>query len=115
VVMPLNLGLRIDADDSVRTLIEVTERLDYRELTETYQRQPRRSEATPKQMFQIVILGFMEGKYSTRKIESACRNDIRFMYLLAGKKAPDHSRIARFIQEHLQGDAAEGLFYQMAT
>ena len=115
VVMPLNLGLRIDADDSVRTLIEVTERLDYRELTGTYQRQPRRSEATPKQMFQIVILGFMEGKSSTRGIESACRNDIRFMYLLAGKKAPDHSRIARFIQKHLQGEAAEGLFYQMVT
>ena len=115
MVMPLDLGLRIDADDSVRTLIEVTERMDYRELTGTYQRQQRKNEATPKQMFQIVILGFMEGKYSTRKIESACRNDIRFMYLLAGKKAPDHSRISRFIQKHLQGEAAEGLFYQMVT
>ena len=113
--MPLDLGLRIDENDSVRTLIEVTERLDYRELTRTYQRQPRRSEATPKQMFQIVILGFTEGAFSTRKIESACKNDIRFMYLLAGKKAPDHSRIARFIQKHLQGEAAEGLFYQMVT
>ena len=38
VVMPLDLGLRIDADDWVRTLIEVTERMDYSELTGTYQR-----------------------------------------------------------------------------
>lgn len=113
--MPLDLGLRIDADDSVRTLIEVTERMDYHELTGTYQRQPRRSEATPKQMFQIVMLGFMTGLFSTRRIEDACRNDIRFMYLLGGKKAPDHSRISRFIQKHLQGEAAEGLFYQLVT
>ena len=113
--MPLDLGLRIDADDSVRTLIEVTERMDYSELTGTYQRQPRRSEATPKQMFQIVMLGFMTGLFSTRRIEDACRNDIRFMYILGGKKAPDHSRISRFIQKHLQGGVAEGLFYQMVT
>jgi len=115
VVMPLDLGLRIDADDSVRTLIEVTERMDYSELTGTYQRQPRRSEATPKQMFQVVMLGFITGAISTRRIEEACRNDIRFMYLLAGKKTPDHSRISRFIQKHLQGEVAEGLFYQMVT
>lgn len=113
MVMPLDLGLRIDADDSVRTLIEVTERMDYGELTGTYQRQPRRSEATPKQMFQIVMLGFMKGKVSTRSIESACRNDIRFMYLLGGKKAPDHSRISRFIRKHLQDEVAEDLFYQL--
>ena len=80
VVLPLDLGLRIEADDKVRTLVEVTERLDYGKLTRTYQRQPRRGEATPKQMFQIVLLGFTIERYSTRKIESACRNDIRFLY-----------------------------------
>lgn len=113
VVFPLNLGLRIEADDKVRTLIEVTERMDYKKLARTYQRQPRRGEATPKQMFQIVLLGFMIERYSTRKIESACRNDIRFMYLLGGSRAPDHSKIGRFIKDHLQGEAAEDLFYQL--
>lgn len=113
VVMPLDLGIVIDADDRVRTLIEVTQRLDYTKLKRTYQRQPRRREATPKQMFQITILAFMLGVYSTRKIESACRNDIRFMYLLAGKRAPEHSRIARFVKKHLRGEVAESLFYQL--
>lgn len=82
VVMPLDLGLRIDANDSVSMLIEVTEGMDYSELTGTYQRQPRKSEAKPKQMFQIVMLRFIKGKFATCKIESACQNDIRFMYLL---------------------------------
>lgn len=113
VVMPLNLGMRIEADDKVRTLIEVTERMDYGKLARTYQRQPRRGEATPKQMFQVILLAFMLGTYSTRKIESACRNDIRFIYLLCGRRAPEHSRIARFVKKHLQGAVAEELFYQL--
>jgi transposase len=108
--MPLDLGIRIEAEESVRTLIEVTERMDYRKLTQTYQRQPRRGEATPKQMFQIVLLGFMLGEYSTRRIESACRNDRRFMYLLRGAKAPEHSKVARFIKKHLSGETAESMF-----
>lgn len=113
VVLPLDLGFRIEADDKVRTLIDVTERMDYRKLEKTYQRQPRRGEATPKQMFQIVLLGFMIERYSTRKIESACRNDIRFMYLLGGNKPPEHSKIARFVKSHLQGAVMEDLFFQI--
>ena len=113
VVLPLDLGMRIEATDKVRTLIEVTERMDYSELIRTYQRQPRRGEATPKQMFQIILLGFMIERLTTRKIESACRNDIRFMYLLGGKRAPDHSKIARFVQKHLRDGVAERLFYQL--
>ena len=113
VILPLDLGLRIETDDKVRTLIEVTERLDYKELTHRYQRQSRRGEATPKQMFQIVLLGFMVERYSTRKIESACKNDIRFLYLLGGNRAPEHSKIARFIKGYMQGEVAENLFSQI--
>lgn len=61
VVMPLDVGVRIEADDKVRTLIEVTERLDYGKLNMTYQRRPRRGEATPKQMFQESIGGNSQG------------------------------------------------------
>ena len=34
---------------------------------------------------------WMNGIYSSRRIESACRRDINFMYLLEGKPAPDHA------------------------
>lgn len=113
VVMPLDLGIRIGPDESVRLLLEVTERMDYRELYAAYDRQTRADEATPKQMFQIVVYGFMNGVYSTRALEAACHNDIRFLYLLGGKRAPDHSRFGSFIRERLQGQVAEGLFYQL--
>ncbi len=113
VVMPLDLGRRIEANDRVRTLIEVTERMDYTQLTKTYEREPRAGEASPKQMFQIVILGFMTHHYSTRSIAEACRNDIRFIWLLGPKRAPEHSKIARFIKAHLVDEVAENLFYQL--
>ena len=113
VVMPLELGIAIEMDDPVRLLIEITERLDYRELYAAYDRPSRVDEATPKQLFQIVVLGFMNERYSLRKLEKACKRDICFMYLLGGKQAPDHSRLGSFIKERLQGRVAEGLFYQL--
>lgn len=63
-------------------------------------------------MFKILIYAYSQNIYSSRKIETACRRDINFMWLLAGRKAPDHSTIARFRTGFL-ADACEDLFYQM--
>jgi len=113
--LPLDIEINIAATESVRMLIEVTERMDYSRLHAAYNRLPRAEEATPKQMFQLVILGFMERIYSTRRLESSCRNDIRFMYILNGKPAPDHNRFWSFIKRRLQGEVAENLFYQLVN
>ena len=113
VVMPLDLGIAIEADEPVRLLIEMTERLDYRELYMAYERSSRADEATPKQLFQLVVLGFMSEMYSLRKLERACKRDICFMYVLGGKRVPDHSRFGSFIKDRLQGRVAENLFYQL--
>lgn len=113
VIMPLDIGMRIPAAEAVRVLMEVTERLDYSKLNKSYQRPNRKDEATAKQLFQLTILGYMHGQYSTRALESSSRYDIRFQYVLGGKRVPDHSRFARFIRRHLQGEVAEALFYQM--
>jgi transposase len=113
LVLPLDVEVKIDADASVRRLLEITERMDYSQLNAAYKRLPNVKEASPKQMFQLVIMGFMEGIYSSRKLEKACKHDIRFMYLLGGARAPDHNRFATFIKERLQGGAAEHLFYQL--
>ena len=42
----------------------------------------------------------MNNIYSSRKIETSCKRDINFMYLLGGASAPDHSTIARFRSIH---------------
>ena len=110
--MPLNLGIKIPQDDSVRELMRIAERIDWSKLSGAYERENSSWEATPKQMFLLVVLAFMNGIYSTRKIERACRCDIRFMWLLAGRQVPDHTRIARFIQR-ISGGIMEGMFYQL--
>ena len=111
MVLPLDIETIIPEDDSVRTLMRMAERIDYTKLSGAYERENSR-EATPKQMFLLVVLGYMEGNYSTRKIEKACRTDTRFMWILGGKPAPDHTRISRFLQR-ISGDILEDLFYQV--
>lgn len=49
---------------------------------------------------------------SLSKIEVACKRDINFMWLLEGRKAPDHSTIARFRKDYLK-ESIEDLFFQM--
>ena len=115
LMLPLEPEVKIEASEAVRLMLKITERLDYSKLAASYIRKPSELEATAKQMFQLVTLGFMEGYYSTRKLESACKNDIRFMYILRGKKAPDHNRFWSFIKHRLQGEVAEHLFYQVTS
>jgi transposase len=111
--LPMNVDYFIGDDESIRTLIEITERLDYSKLNASYKRLPKKEDATPKQMFQLVILGFMNGTYSLRGLESRSRYDIRFLHILKGKPAPDHNRFWSFIKHRLQGEVIENLFYQL--
>ena len=115
LVLPLDVGVKIEADAPIRLLLEITERMDYSKLKAAYKRLPKKKEASPKQMFQLVILGFMEKLYATRKLESACKHDIRFMYILGGAPVPDHNRFWSFIKHRLQGEVAEHLFYQLVN
>ena len=65
----------------------------------------------PEVMFSIVYAN-MQGIFSSRTIEEACKTDIRFMWLLQYEPAPDHTTTARFLEKNMNG-CAEGLFYQL--
>ena len=90
----------IPADDPVRLLSAFVEGMDLSELYATYDR-VRKNQATPRQMLKIMIYASMNRLFSSRDIETACKRDINFMFLLEGVPAPDHSTIARFISLHL--------------
>lgn len=90
LVLPLSLEGLVPDDDSVRLLSRELEDLDYSSLYQAYS----------------------QNIYSSRRIETACKRDINFMWLLSGQKAPDHSTIERFRTGFL-ADACEDLFYQM--
>ena len=112
LVLPLNLEGLVPNDDSVRLLSHELEDLNYSLLYQAYSAKGRNPAVDPKTMFKILTYAYSQNIYSSREIETACKRDINFMWLLAGKKAPDHSTIARFRTGFL-ADACEDLFYQM--
>ncbi len=99
IKLPLNIEYIIPNDDSVRLLGKIIEEMDLTEIYQSYSRS-RNNQASPKQMLKILLYAYMNGFYSSRKIETACKRDINFMYLLEGAHTPDHATIARFRSLH---------------
>ena len=110
LVLPMELGIKIAENDPVRKLVEICEELDYTELYKRYVRRWRK--VSPETLFELVVFGYMQRRFSTRQIEEACRTDIRFMWILQGEPVPDHSTIDRFLDKRL-ADVIEDLFYQL--
>lgn len=112
LILPLNFEMLIPENDSVRLLSLILEGLNYEKLYKAYSSVGRKPAPEPKILFKVLTYAYMNNIYSSRKIETACKRDINFMWLLEGCKAPDHSTIARFRKDYLAG-AVEDLFYQM--
>ena len=111
--IPLDCSIRIPEDDPVRLLNAVAERMDYRAVEAAYSRYGR-IEYSPKILTKILVYGYMRMLISTRKIEQACRENICFMYLLEGRRAPDHNTISRFRTKVLrQSTAGQELLKQL--
>lgn len=114
MVLPLNFEMLIPEDDSVRLLSHILEGLNYEKLYRAYSSTGRKPAVEPKILYKVLTYAYMNNIYSSRKIETACKRDINFMWLLGGRKAPDHSTIARFRKEFL-ANAVEDLFYQLVN
>ena len=109
---PISFENIIPDSDSVRVLYDVMEGLDYTELNRTYSTIGRNPALLPKTMFTIIVYGYMEGIYSSRALEKACKRDINFKWLLQGQQPPEHNSIDRFRRERLAG-CIENLFNQL--
>lgn len=57
-----------------------------------------RESYNPCRMFAAVLLAFALGRSSLREMESACRNDLRFIYVLKGE-CPSHATFSNFINK----------------
>jgi len=110
ITLPFDIGIIIPHNDPVRTLHYITNLLDYTCLQNLYYKNGELKTYKPKLLFQLILLGYMNHIFSSRKIENACRKDITFMWLLQGQKAPDHNTINRFRQE--VGYVIDSLFSQ---
>lgn len=56
----------------------------------------------PRMLLKVLVYGYLCNIYSSRKMESATRENIHFMWL-SGMKNPDHNTINRFRSDRLKG------------
>ena len=102
----------IPEEDSVRLIERIVEEMDKRSLLSTYKRTGRPPVNSAAVMLAVILYANMEGKYSSREIESACRRDMNYIWLLNGEPTPNYHEIARFRRDRLS-QCAEDLFYQL--
>ena len=97
--LPFDIDCIIPDNYSVKLLSQFVEDMDLTDLYSTYSK-IRENQVSPMNMLKIMLYGYMNGLYSSRDVETACRRDINFMFLLEGSPAPDHATFARFRSIH---------------
>ena len=98
--LPLDIEIIIPKNDSVRLLDAVISSLDLSCLFSTYER-IRRIQYPPSILLKVLVYAYSKHIYFSRDIETACRENINFMFLLQNNPPPDHNTIARFRRDHL--------------
>lgn len=114
LVMPLDCEVKIEKNAPVRLLNAVMERMDYSKLNAAYSRLGR-IEYSPKILLKIMVYGYMRKQISSRALEACCRENLHFIYLLEGQRAPDHNTINRFRKNILTQEAGQDILRQLVV
>ena len=112
--MPLDCEVNIEKNAPVRLLNAVMERMDYSKLCAAYSRLGR-IEYSPKILLKIMVYGYMRKQISSRALEACCRENLHFIYLLEGQRAPDHNTINRFRKNILTQEAGQDILHQLVV
>ena len=115
--LPLDLDILIDIHDPVYTFDEVLRGVNLKQYLISDKKDLRgRTGYNPINMLKVVLFGFMENGYaSLRNLESLCRNDIRYRWLLKDESSfPSHQTIHTFINTYLK-ENIEQIFKEINT
>jgi transposase len=109
-LLPQSLEERIDKNHPVRIVNQVVDRIDIDPLLKKF-KGGGTSSYHPRMLLKVLIYGYLNNTYSSRRIESAIKENIHFMWL-AGDNEPDHNTINRFRSERLK-DVLRMVFSQV--
>lgn len=109
-LLPPNLEDMIAANHPVRVVSEVMDRIDMELIIKKYKGGGTPS-YHPRMLLKVMVYGYINNIYSSRKMEEALKRDIHFMWL-AGMQQPDHNTINRFRSERLK-DILKEVFAQI--
>lgn len=100
MLLPPDLNDLIAGNHPVRVVSEVLEKVDITQLLRQY-KPGGTSSYHPRMLLKVLVYGYINNIYSSRRIEEALSRDIHFMWL-AGMSRPDHNTINRFRGQRLQ-------------
>jgi transposase len=110
-LLPVDMRDWLPDEHQVWLVLDVVEHLDLSVLRSRYRLGGVGRQAyDPVMMLTLLVFGYCQGVRSSRAIERACHTDVAFRVVCA-QDPPDHTRIARFRQAHL--DLFEDLFTQV--
>jgi len=94
-----------------RFLVETIKGLDISDFSFTHnQDKGGKTEYNPRSLLGLIFYGIADGLFSSRKLETACLYDSRYVFV-SGGATPDHSTISRFINRY--DNAILNLFSQV--
>ena len=93
-LFPPTLGELIPLDHKVRLVSQAIDGMDLEPMLNTYQGGGT-SAYHPRMLLKVLVYGYIEQLYSSRKIEKALGENICFMWL-SGMQQPDHGTLNRF-------------------
>ena len=113
--LPLQIEKLIDLSDPVYTFCEVMDQIDLSGYFVGKGYKTGRPRCDPHKLLKAILFVFMEhGICSHREIEKLCRNDIQYLYLLDGMKAPSFATVGNMIRNELT-DSIEQIFLDVNT
>ena len=100
MLIPLDLNDMVALDHPVRIVNAVLDKVDISDIIRKF-RPGGTSSYHPRMLLKVIVFGYINNIYSSRKIEEAVKSNIHFMWL-AGMRKPDHNTINRFRGQRLQ-------------
>ena len=101
LLIPPSWDSFIEENHPVRIVNRIVDQLDLNPLIATYEGGGS-SSYHPKMLLKILVYGYLRNIYSSRKIETALKENIHFMWL-SGMQFPDHNTINDFRSKRLEG------------
>jgi len=97
-LFPLRIEEMVGAEDPVRLIFDVTESLNLSAF-ETRGRTSGQRSYHPLLMVRLLVWGYANGVYSSRRIATATSRDVSFIWLAGGAR-PSYRAIIRFRSDH---------------
>lgn len=111
-LFPPSLDEKVPENSPARIINQIVDSLDLSKVFDTY-KGGGTTAYNPRMMLKVVLYGYLNNIYSSRKIEQALTDRVSFMWL-SGNQTPDHNTINRFRSSHLK-DSIHEVFTQVVV